>query len=104
MLSSYQVPAQTEQIADRSMRTQKPLRLLRRFELPGCRTTHPSLSHPGRFMRLLRLIILVLLSGEPNRQAPRSSREGPTISNIRFVLPLSPQNRFHTTRNSRGQT
>jgi hypothetical protein len=39
------------------MDTQKSLSLLNRFEF-----THPPLSHPGRLMRLLCSIILILFS------------------------------------------
>jgi hypothetical protein len=44
------------------MRTQETLSLSGRLKLPGCRSTHPSLSHPGRLVRLLRPIILILFS------------------------------------------
>ena len=57
MLSPDQVPTQVEQITDSSMSTQESLSLPYRFEL-----AHPSLSHPGRLMRLLCPIILILLS------------------------------------------
>ena len=46
---------------DSSMCTQKPLSLTSRFESP-----HPPLSHPGRLVRLLGPIILILL-GTVNR-------------------------------------
>ncbi len=64
MLSLDQVPSQIEQITHRSMGTQKPLSLPYRFEL-----SHPSLSHPGRLMRLLGPIILVLLSAVGCRES-----------------------------------
>ena len=47
MLSAHQVPAQVEYIVDRSMSTQESLRLPDRIEL-----AHPTLSHPGRLVRL----------------------------------------------------
>jgi len=50
------MPTEVEQIADRGMGTQKSLRLPGRLEL-----THPSLPDPGRLMRLLSPIILILL-------------------------------------------
>ena len=56
MLSSNQVPAEIEQVLHSSMCTQKPLSLTHRLESP-----HPSLSNPGRLMRLLCPVILILL-------------------------------------------
>jgi hypothetical protein len=38
----------------------KLLSLPHRFETPGCRTTHPALSNPGRLMRPLRPIVGIL--------------------------------------------
>ncbi len=55
MFSPYQMPTQIKQITDSGMCTYKALRLPHRFEL-----THPSLSHPGRLVRLLCAIILIL--------------------------------------------
>ena len=57
MLSSHQVPAHIEQIADGGMGSDESLSLPGRLEL-----SHPPLPHSGRFMRLLSLIILILLS------------------------------------------
>ena len=51
------MPAQIEQIRNRSMSAQEPLSLPDRFKL-----SHTSLSHPRSLMRLLRSIILVLFS------------------------------------------
>ena len=45
MLRSDQVPAQIEQIADRSMGTEESLSLSNKLEPP-----HPSLSYSGRLM------------------------------------------------------
>jgi hypothetical protein len=44
------------------MDTQESLSLAHRFEPSGCRTTHPSLPHPSRLVRLLSPIIFILLS------------------------------------------
>ena len=44
------------------MGVDESLGLPHRFESPGCRTTHPSLSHPGRLVTLLSPIIFILLS------------------------------------------
>jgi hypothetical protein len=44
------------------MSAQKPLSLLDRFEPSECRTTHPSLTYPVRFMRLLGPIVDILRS------------------------------------------
>jgi hypothetical protein len=54
-LSTDQVPAQIEQVTNRSMSTKESLRLPDRFEL-----SHPSLPHPGRLMRLLYPIVGIL--------------------------------------------
>ncbi len=51
------MPSKVEQIAYRSMSSHKSLCLLNRLEL-----THPALSHPSGFLRLLSPIILILLS------------------------------------------
>ena len=51
------MPTQVEKIRYGSMNTQESLCLPDRLELP-----HPSLSHPGRLMRLLSAIILILPS------------------------------------------
>ena len=55
MVRPDRVSAKIEQVRHSSMGTQKSLSLLHRLE-----PTHSSLSHPGRLMRLLRPIILVL--------------------------------------------
>ena len=39
------------------MGSNKPLSLCHRFESSGCHITHPSLSHPGRLVRLLGTIV-----------------------------------------------
>ena len=43
------------------MNSQESLRLADGFESSECRTTHPSLPHSGRLMRLLGPVILILL-------------------------------------------
>jgi hypothetical protein len=48
---------QVEEVMDSSMGTQKSLSLTDRLEPSECRTTHHSLSHPGRLMRLLCSIV-----------------------------------------------
>ena len=57
MLSPDQVPSQIEEIRYGSVGTSESLSLSHRFEPP-----HPPLSYPGRFMRLIRPIILIMLS------------------------------------------
>ena len=57
MMSSHQVPAKVEQIGDRSMDSHESLRLLH-----GLESSHSSLPLPGHLVRLLRPIILILLS------------------------------------------
>ena len=57
MLGPNQVPAKIEQVTDNRMCTHKTLSLSDRLESP-----HPPLSNPGRLMRLLGPIILILLS------------------------------------------
>ena len=52
-----QMPSQIEQVADRSMRTQEALSLTHRLVPP-----HTPLPDPGRFVRLVFPIILILLS------------------------------------------
>jgi hypothetical protein len=54
VFSPDQMPSKIEQIANCRMGTQESLSLLHRFE-----SSHPTLSHPGRFMRLLRPIVRV---------------------------------------------
>ena len=57
MLSANKMSTQDEQIADSCMRVQKPLSLPNRLEI-----SHPAFSNPGRLMRLIGTIILILLS------------------------------------------
>jgi hypothetical protein len=59
MLRADQVPAQIEQVLHSGMSTNESLSLPYRFELPGCRTTHPSLPYPGILVRLLSAIIRI---------------------------------------------
>lgn len=56
MLNFDQVPTKVEKILHRGMRIHEAPGLPHRLE-----TTHPSLSNPGRLMRLLCPVILVLL-------------------------------------------
>lgn len=51
------MPTKVEESGDSCMSTQDTLRLLGRLEL-----AHPSLSHPGRLMRLFSPIIRILRS------------------------------------------
>ena len=62
VFSPDQVTAQVEQIGYSSMSTQESLNLPHRLELRDVGPPHPPLSNPGRFMRLLRPIILILFS------------------------------------------
>ena len=55
--SSKQVPANTEEILDRSVHREEPLRVRDRFE-----AAHLSLPLAGRLVRHLRSIVLVLAS------------------------------------------
>lgn len=55
MSGRYQVPTKVEEILNSSMGSHEPLGLSHRFEPP-----HTSLPNPGRFMRLLGPIILIL--------------------------------------------
>ena len=57
MFSPDQVPTQVEKILHHGMRSHEALSLPHRLE-----TTHPSLSNPGRLMRLFRPIIFILFS------------------------------------------
>ena len=57
MLGTEFMPTQVKQIGHSGMYTQKSLGLSDRLE-----PSHPSLSHPGRLVRLLRPIILILFS------------------------------------------
>jgi hypothetical protein len=61
VLSADQAPSLFEQVTNSGMSTQESLCLPNRFEL-----AHPSLPDPGRLMRLLGPIILILL-GTVNR-------------------------------------
>ena len=63
------MPAKIEQILNSSMSCHKSLSLPDRLE-----SSHPSLPHPGRLMRLLSPIILILLS---------------TVDRLRNQLPMS---------------
>ena len=56
MFSPDQVPTQIEQVADSRMRAEESLSLSDRLEL-----THSPFPYPGRLMRLLSPIILILL-------------------------------------------
>ena len=56
MFSPDQVPTQVEGILHRGMRSRGALGLPHRLE-----TTHPSLSNPGRLMRLFCSVIFILL-------------------------------------------
>ena len=51
------MPAKIEQIGYSRMGTQESLSLNNGFELPECRTTHPSLLDAVRFMGLLSPIV-----------------------------------------------
>ena len=57
MFSPDQVPTQVENILHRSMLSHEALGLPHRLE-----TTHPSLSNPGRLVRLFSPVILILPS------------------------------------------
>ena len=51
---------QVEEVMDSSMGTQKSLSLTDRLEPLECRSTHHSLSHSGRLMRLLCPVVGIL--------------------------------------------
>ena len=64
------------------MSTQESLSLPDRFEL-----THPSLPHPGRFMRLLGPVILILLITMDRVWHQFSMRHAITAQFVRHNLP-----------------
>jgi hypothetical protein len=57
MLSAHQVPTWIEQRLYRRMSSNESLRLSHQLESP-----HPSLSHPGRLMRLFGTIVRIPVS------------------------------------------
>ena len=60
MLCPDQVPFQVKKIGYGCMDGNKSLSLLHRLEPRECRTPHPSLAHPGCFVRLFYTIVLTL--------------------------------------------
>ena len=57
MFSADFMSAQVKQVGNSGMSTEESLRLSRRLE-----SSHPSLPHPSRLVRLLGSVVLILLS------------------------------------------
>ena len=69
------------------MGTQKSPCLPGRFELPKCRTTHPTFSHSGHFVRLLGPIIGIAIIYVDGLRNQFTMRDTITTQLVRHDLP-----------------